>query len=134
MADSVRTRKKSGWIASSWRSVGAVLIVIIAVVATLGLVFNQSHSFKTKVLVANPYAEMIQITISVDGVLNKSMDLEPGDYHVVGEWSVTEGRHALTIDYGAIDYVYAITYEHSFDRPSTKTVWIGIGPTISVRW
>jgi hypothetical protein len=98
----VSTQPK-GWLASHWKILASIAIVLVVVLASIGLIYTQSWS-KIKVLVAHDEHSTIGVNIYIDGVLKASVGVSPGGWKIIGVWATTAGSHTVAIDSGAWHY------------------------------
>lgn len=97
--------------------------------------------------VANEFYVDIEVAVYIDGELKGSAEIELGDRRMVGEWTISEGRHTIMIDrrgwsydgvplnFEARDGLHEILYTDHFGLSSKHDILVSFGQgTTSLEW
>jgi hypothetical protein len=122
--------RSQNWLASNWKPIAAVLIIIIVVLASVGLIYSQPWS-KIKVLARNASGQNAYYSLLIDGTEKSRGNIAPGDFVIIGIWSVETGTHTVKADCHYLgqlgpnlDGIYECTYDYAVGPLFTKNAWI----------
>jgi hypothetical protein len=130
-------RQKRSWIASNWKALVAILVIIVVALATIGMIYTQPWS-KIRVLVYNQSSSyVVFFVIYIDGDRQEQDRWgNPLDSGIAGVWSVQTGTHRVAIDYYFTERFTAVkvdgdmnfVYEFNVGPLYTKNVFVYLSP------
>jgi len=121
---------------SYWKVLVVVFIIVIVMMASVALIYTQDWS-KVKILAKNTSGRSASYVFLIDGVEKARGTILPGDYVIIGVWSVKTGSHTVKADCHylgqlgpSLDGTMEYSYDYSVGPLYTKNAYIVLSPEI----